>query len=234
MSQRELGDRLARYEEIAVEHDRRARDESAVNDVSKFEMMGDALVGVLAKAGGRTMSELSQKWPAVCKHISFAQHASLARAKRIDKEGFAAPRYDSHEEIFECLTICESPIEKIMLPWLVYENYWPLSPLPARCHSHKKDGLLPNADVIIVPQFAFVKFRVDFAIYARYKGQSKIVALECDGEKFHGARADILRNGYLASWGIQTIRAQGSEINKSPSDVSRRVANVITEWACGL
>lgn len=124
----------------------------------------------------------------------------------------------------------ESPIEKLLLPWLIFQDYGQFMTYPARVHLPKEEHALPTTGIVIVPQFAFVRFRLDFAVVARHQGHSKIIAVECDGEDFHNAARDDYRDRYLSSWGIETIRASGRLIHSDPHTVSERVARVALNW----
>lgn len=124
----------------------------------------------------------------------------------------------------------ESPLEKIMLPWLIFQDYGPFMTYPAAVHLPKEEDALPEKGIVIVPQFAFVRFRVDFAVVARHNGHSKIVAVECDGAEYHNVARDQYRDRYLASWGITTVRADGKAIYREPQAVSERVAHTVCNW----
>ena len=139
-----------------------------------------------------------------------------------------------HEFMSKGADLCESPIEKELLPWLIFENYDPLLTFPAVLHDVRTDREAPKGDIMIVPQFLFAKFRLDFALIARWKGQTKIIAVECDGWDFHETERDRVRDAYLHSLGIETVRASGREIFKNPGHVSSRAAALITDWAYEL
>ncbi len=140
---------------------------------------------------------------------------------------------DAERQIASGLKLCESPIEAELLPWLVCEDYNPLMTCPARVHLFGYGELMPpEGDIIIVPQFPILRYRLDFALIATCAKGTKIVAVECDGKEFHKDRdKDIRRNSYLRKFGIQTVRATGAEIMREPHNVSRRAASLISEWA---
>lgn len=128
--------------------------------------------------------------------------------------------------------LCESPIEAMLLPWLLVEDYGPrLITFPARGFNHRIEDAPPPGDVIVAPQLALVRYRVDFAVMARLGRKTKIVLVECDGENFHGAMRDRRRDTCLSGLGFETIRASGADIYARPRNVSARVAALLQEWA---
>ncbi len=127
--------------------------------------------------------------------------------------------------------LCESPIERLILPWLLVEDYGPLiHTFPAKGFNHQKDVGAPVGDIVIAPQFAFIRYRADFAILVKANGKSGIFVLECDGNPYHGAATDNPRDACFASCGVRVIRACGSEINSRPRNVSALVSSIIQEW----
>lgn len=128
--------------------------------------------------------------------------------------------------------LCESPIESMMLPWLIVEDYGPLlHTFPARGFHHKKDDAPPAGDLIVSPQFAIVRYRADFAITARLGQQTKTVLVECDGQEFHAAAPDRRRDACLRAYGFETVRASRAEILACPRNVSAQVSSILQEWA---
>lgn len=130
---------------------------------------------------------------------------------------------------------CESPIEHMMVPWLVCQNYGQFSCGVPAAHVPAEDPVPPDAELMIVPQFAFARFRIDFALVAKIREHTKIVAIECDGRDYHkNAARDFRRDQYLLGWGIPTVRASGAEIARNPMHVGERVARFIVNYACDL
>ncbi len=108
--------------------------------------------------------------------------------------------------------LTESPIERMLLPWLLFSDY--------------------AAPVIVQLQVPIGPFRVDFLLTVSLPGgRSQRIIVECDGEEFHHPHRDAIRDGYFAEKGIVTVRAPGSEIYRRPYDVVDRVAELIREWA---
>jgi hypothetical protein len=130
---------------------------------------------------------------------------------------------------------CETPIEARLLPWLIFADYGPLVlTIPAGVHSPKVEPLMCEGDCVIVPQFAFARFRLDFAVVTRINNTLRMVCVECDGDGYHNAQDDNARDDYLAQWCIPTIRASGKDIYRSPQAVARNVAAAVQDQLAGL
>jgi very-short-patch-repair endonuclease len=129
------------------------------------------------------------------------------------------------------LQYTESPIEKAMCGPLVFADYRGFLDYPAAVHAPKDEKSLPAAEIVIIPQFAFVKYRLDFAVLGRYRAEVKIVGFECDGAAFHtNDGSDVVRDRYFASFGIEIVRATGSQIASNPILQARRVAHILSTW----
>lgn len=137
--------------------------------------------------------------------------------------------------IWKGLEACESPIEKAVLPWLVFEDYGPsFLTIPAGVHVPKREEFINQGDLVIIPQFAFAKYRMDFGVVARCNDAIRIVCVECDGAKYHAGKTnDAGRDAYLRSWGIPTIRETGKVCKEEPWRVSSRVASTLREMLGG-
>ena len=164
-------------------------------------------------------------------------YARVHIAKRAEYLGLPASYADkaiekAAETAERLAPLCESPIEAKLLPWLLVEDYGPLfQTFPVVGFNYTLDTVVPPGDLVIAPQFAFVRYRADFAILARLPHKQAIFAVECDGEEFHQAVTDNPRDACFASWGVRTIRASGAEINARPRNVSALVSDAIQEWA---
>lgn len=128
---------------------------------------------------------------------------------------------------------CESPIEKSLAPWLVMQDYGPgFGTIPPVVHIPKEDEEGPVGDLVIVPQFAFVRYRFDFALVANTAERLRILAVECDGDvHLDNADRDRKRDAYLARWGIATIRTIGERIYNEPEEVSQRIIDAFLSHA---
>jgi very-short-patch-repair endonuclease len=132
------------------------------------------------------------------------------------------------QRIYEGEQFCESPIEKRMLPWLIFADYGPrVMTVPAILHSPKHQAGMEAGDVTVVPQFAFAKYRMDFGVVARTRSGMCIVCVECDGQATHNPQQDGPRDAYLASWGIPTVRITGKETFSSPASAAGRVSDAL-------
>jgi hypothetical protein len=234
---REIGDRFRHYDRLAIEHDRRKNDTRSI--LGQFSSLGDGM----REFFHARITELEEREPTlrdIDGPIGLSLELAVQHAQKraaylgLSESGFASAVNRGVGAIADNLQLCESPIEKRMLPWLVFEDYGPLLTFPAVVHDAKKELEVPKGDIMVVPQFAFAKFRLDFGLVARWKKQTKIVAVECDGSSFHGAKRDHTRDAYLWSWGIPTVRASGNEIHNEPRTVSARAAAIISDWALEL
>lgn len=140
------------------------------------------------------------------------------------------------ERIRQCIGECESPIEKRLLPALVLANYGEqFLTFPAELHCPGIDDAPPKGDLIVIPQFAFIRYRLDFAIIAEVNDNRKIVAVECDGQEWHtDAMKDRNRDAYLAGFGIRTFRYTGKEIQADPLPLACEVATYLATWRASL
>lgn len=133
----------------------------------------------------------------------------------------------AHTEIRRGLKLCESPLERRVLPYLVCQDYQGLESGYASVHVPKTDAFLPPGGVVVVPQMAFMKFRADFGLVAFKKGFRFIVAIECDGKDYHNAEADAARDAYFLSWGIPTVRATGKDVYKQARSIAAQAADAL-------
>jgi len=131
------------------------------------------------------------------------------------------------------LEICDSPIERTLLPALVCSDFGVVSDFPAKMHDPRRE-CLPDGPVIIIPQFAFARSRMDFGMAVRFKGQLQMFCIECDGAAFHRAANNIVRDGYFASWGIPTARLSGREIYDDTFAAAQKALAPLHSWALHL
>lgn len=123
---------------------------------------------------------------------------------------------------------CETPIEKRLLPWLVFADYGDqFLSIPAGVHSPRHQEDMPADDILIIPQFAFAKYRMDFAIATNVGGKRNYVCVECDGDGFHTGSHDMRRDAYLRGYGIPTVRMTGKEIAAHPGGAMARVVEAV-------
>lgn len=131
---------------------------------------------------------------------------------------------------------CDSPIERRLLPALVFANYGEgFASFPAQVHLPKLDAEPPLGDLVIVPQFAFIKYRLDFAIVAEAEGRRKFVAVECDGQDYHkNADKDRARDEYLKAFGFDVFRFNGPDIQADPLTLATKVGMHLADWRASL
>lgn len=153
------------------------------------------------------------------------------RASGFDPDCARAMRAIAHHEITAALPLCDSPIERDMLPWLVTGAYRSIftTPLPV-VRPNRPWATLSIYSAVLWPQFQVGKFRLDFALAVRRRGKAGIFAIERDGVQFHTTEQDALRDAALKAGGITTIRATGREIRDCPTDIVTRISDAVFEW----
>lgn len=126
----------------------------------------------------------------------------------------------------ECLAICESPIEAILLKSLflfhrVWRGQWPIiGNLPAIISAWHGSAWH------ISQQVKIADFRVDFVI--KFITVDQQIVIECDGHDYHErtkeqAAKDRSRDRALTAMGYRVIRFTGSEIWADPWRCARDV-----------
>ena len=127
--------------------------------------------------------------------------------------------------------VCESPLERYLLPWLIFFDWHPFhdGPVPVVLPTGD-DPQQTKSSLLIVPQLAFGRYRLDFAVVARSASKSIIIGVECDGAAYHDARLDRQRDAYFAAFRIPTVRAASAEIRNQPEKVVERVFRLVEAW----
>ena len=166
------------------------------------------------------------------------QRAELFLWERKARSGWAQGEIDvmcraMHEHHDRVVGTLESPIERIILPWLITMPETRIRHPVIRTALPTEDDRRREREIRIVPQLAFGKYRLDFAIVVQLGFRTFIMALECDGRAFHRVPDDAVRDRYLESFGIHTMRITGSEISGMPDYVALKVADVIEQWIDG-
>jgi very-short-patch-repair endonuclease len=138
------------------------------------------------------------------------------------------------DNIKEAISICESPIEKCLLPWIATQRYQFFNYPPVIC---KPDCLhnIPPFAIAITPQLQIGRFRIDFCILARLNGASKALLIECDGKEYHQDQARdkwrsslLMRNDKI----IGIHRVTGYEIFKDVQLAAAGISKtVIDAWS---
>lgn len=127
---------------------------------------------------------------------------------------------------------CESPIERMMLGPLLLANYDGFGTIPAKIFLPKIENTPPAGDVLIIPQFAYVRYRLDLAVigFDDQRGV-KIVALECDGDDFHqDPLKEQIKDAMFGALNVTVVHATGREINRDAVAVAARVSSVLVDW----
>ncbi len=123
---------------------------------------------------------------------------------------------------------CESPIEKLIVPSLVFQPYGSNGPwAPADLH---RDGVRSVAAVPIAAQVSVMDSRFDFLVAVRFPNDGLLLAVECDGRAFHDEARDFYRDRNWASVGIPTVRLSGSDITADPRMAASRVAEFVLQY----
>jgi hypothetical protein len=127
--------------------------------------------------------------------------------------------------------LCDSPIERDLLAALLTTDWAYFATENALVHDAKDyDEAFPASNVVIVPQMQIARYRLDFGLVLRRGDRRHIIAVECDGKDFHQFDRDNARDGYLVSFGIQTIRRTGSDIFTMPLRGATLIAESIQHW----
>lgn len=125
---------------------------------------------------------------------------------------------------------CESPIERLMAPWLACMNFDPVAHGPILVFSSLDDADL-DLPMFIIHQYKIGGRRLDFALFTKYGDLRRIFAFECDGLEFHNRGDDIFRDAELALLGILTFRSWGQEIVRAPHMVAFKLQQFIEKYA---
>ena len=223
----ESGDLMGRYAEIAEQEERiklRREDDRAQPPVVA---LADVVGNMMEKDKTLATNHGSASYHFAAASTHFRQRAHFLGLPEAAGDVMVAKARAYCDDAAKTV---ESPIERMLLPWLVMEDYGPkIGTIPAPVYIAKDKYLCPKGEIVIIPQSAFIRARLDFAVVTKHNGTLRIVAVECDGKDFHSAQRDTLRDGFLASFGIPTVRASGSLIHTRPRDISARVSALLQE-----
>lgn len=133
----------------------------------------------------------------------------------------------------EDLDMCESPIERLFGAALLLslDMAWPGCVL---CAPENEESVSQNNDLLIIPQYPWKNYRIDFAIRMP-KFAKQYVFIECDGHDFHErtpdqAARDRSKDRLIQSEDIAILRFTGREIYR---DLGRCVDHVYDFLARG-
>lgn len=157
---------------------------------------------------------------AIADYRSSQQGIEAAEVTRRVEAGKAA--------VAELLTKCESPIEKMIVPSLVFQPYGANGPwVPADAIRQGRTYFSP---VRIEAQASIHDSRFDFLMMVLLApGADIMIAVECDGRDFHSTGKDFYRDRNWSRAGIPTVRLTGSDINRAPRMAASRVAEFVLQ-----
>jgi len=136
--------------------------------------------------------------------------------------------------VTKALPLCESPIERIILPWLLSRRYapFPFSPLVL---APGEGAAVSYGQIALVPQLPIGRFRPDFALIGKGRETVRFILIECDGADFHDSERDAARDREikLANPRIKDIvRLSGGLITNNPRSAAEIVRNRVSyEWS---
>ena len=157
--------------------------------------------------------------------------------------GWEERRRRQQEKAFEAYQrgrpCCDSPIEKMLLPWLICQQYAYFDFHPSVLLPGETDQYVPGS-LAIIPQLPVGRYRVDFALAGSLGGPIRFVVVECDGKEFHDGVKNVKRDvdrdvAILANKRVlDVVRFDGRDILRDPQSCAWRAAHAVTlAWAKG-
>ena len=122
----------------------------------------------------------------------------------------------------EAANLCESPIEAAIAIVLLYNIR--MSGLSCELVYQDNIDLYPKNIALIVPQYRFEGYRIDFAFILA----GKMLFIECDGHDFHErtkeqAARDRKKDRSIQQAGIRILRFTGSEIYRDVTSCATQI-----------
>ena len=199
--------------------------------------LGKVARGALQGYVGNDASKLRRNLGQTDRAFAEAEQSFFRRAgcMGLTPERMTDLRDHAWDMVVAASQFCESPIERMMLGPLLLANYDGFGSIPARMYLPKMEDIPPAADVLLIPQFAFVRYRLDLAVFAKddVRG-TKVVALECDGNDYHKDNLrEQTRDAMFAAFNVTVVHATGKEIYRDPCAVAARVSNILVDWKAG-
>ena len=167
-------------------------------------------------------------------YLDIRRHAVLAVSGRADMDlelRKVLPSCDErfHQQITTAVNKgkgrCESPIEDILFPRLVAQEY--------SCFRYNPAVLLPGEQgdyvpftVCVIPQLPVRPYRADFALAASRGGLIKFVLVECDEATRDAARDARLRSNPRI---LDIVRIPGGAILAAPEVAARRAERALLD-----
>lgn len=126
------------------------------------------------------------------------------------------------------LAACESPIERNLLTALCRSGEIAMVAASTPEKLLAASAERPWMTAVAALQVPVGRYRADMLVAIRAKWGSWLVAVECDGRKFHhgsseGRLRDIQRDHDFTRHGIRTIRVKGGEIRHGVNGAANRV-----------
>lgn len=161
-------------------------------------------------------------------HLILAQAiADYRTSQRGVDEAELSQRVDAGEGVVKALLAkCESPIERLIVPSLVFQPYGSNGPWVPADLAGVKPRLSP---VVIDAQVSMGGSRFDFLMMVEVGADELMIAVECDGAVYHDEVADYYRDRDWRRSGIHTVRLSGSDINHNPRMAASRVAEFVLQ-----
>lgn len=202
-----------------------------------FRSLGDAaangLQDMLEKSGVQVGLRSRVGKGGTVLDFGMARVREHALALGMNSEGVEYVERRARETYSNFVHLLESPIERAMFAALLTGRWFGCETIPPAVHNSASGSveMLPPGDIVIVPQLAFVKFRLDFGVVVEKDGRRQIVDVECDGADFHkDASKERFRTAYLQSWNIPTFRFKGSELHEDAIRAADEVIASICHW----
>lgn len=145
--------------------------------------------------------------------------------RRLSEAATLQLQYDLERGATRWSEYCESPIEILFLSafTLGYTivDWAHDSGVPHVARQSELSDLITRSYLVIVPQFVWQEYRIDFAIFDSERLDSPLVFIECDGHSFHErtpeqAERDRRRDREIQLAGIPITRFTGREIYRDP------------------
>lgn len=137
--------------------------------------------------------------------------------------------------IEELEPICESPIEimlaaALLIDFSIGEGIRKTEAPFIRLQLQNEINL-EDAIVVLVPQYKWEGYRIDFAICSKYVDGP--IFVECDGHDFHErtkdqAARDRLKDREIQQAGIPILRFTGSEIYRDPGKCGHQIITFVS------
>ena len=204
---------------------------------------------------GEALDHLMMKGDQLDGDKSFWQHSSVPMAaflKRMGRSFLAGEEAIEHElkdayiewpgreeEIKEAVDraspLCESPIETILLPWLLTRRFYPFEFNPLVLLPGE-GGKLEYGQIALVPQMPMGRFRADFVLAGKGREFVRLFVIECDGADFHEKEKDEERDRKIRQENKRVkdiIRLSGALIVNDPRKAAEQVRiAVANEYGC--